>query len=64
MSKSNKYTTPEQAKINEAVNEVLIEIALEIASKSIELSQYPTAASQQKIQTHTEIIELLKSKVQ
>jgi hypothetical protein len=61
--KANKYTSPEEKNINLSINIALMEVANILSDRSIELARYPTDAAIQKIKTHTEIIELLKTKM-
>ena len=61
--KTNKYTSPEEKNTNLSINIALMEIANILSDRSIELARYPTDAAIHKINTHTEIIELLKSKM-
>ena len=61
--KANKYTSPEEQNTNLSINIALMEIANILSDRSIELARYPTDAAIQKINTHTEIIELLKTKM-
>ena len=61
--KTNKYTSPEDKNTNLSINIALMEIANILSDRSIELARYPTDVAIQKINTHTEIIELLKNKM-